>query len=174
MTKEQLPEKQHNAKELSQLITLMMKLPEEQGGILKKAIRLAKQLASIEPIEGHRRLAELYLLSKKWKKLEIEESIVCELSGYENNDVQHFIKALTEQGKYTEAAEIIEKALKNRPTPFFLFLATKISVKYSVNAAFGLQCAYNFMRNYPDHSLFSDVEQHGKQIAKKMHQRWLP
>lgn len=68
MTKEQLPEKQHDAKELSQLITLMMKLPEEQGGILKKAIRLAKQLASIEPIEGHRAFGRVVPTFKKVEK----------------------------------------------------------------------------------------------------------
>ena len=172
MIEKQLLVTPDDAKHLGQLITLLMKLPEAQGGNLKKAIRMAKQLVRVEPLEGHRRLAELYQLSKKWKKLEMEETIVCEISAYENSDVQHFIKALTEQDKYAEAAEIIEKALKHRRTPIFLHLATKLSAKYNVNMQFGLQCAYDFMKYYPDHSLFSDVEQYGQKIAHKTHQRW--
>jgi multicomponent Na+:H+ antiporter subunit G len=168
----QIKTEKNNVELMNQLITALLKLPEEQGGSLKKADHWARELIKIDPLEGHRRLAEIYLVTQRWRKLEEEEALACQLSNYETDDVHQYVKALVEQKKYVKALDVINEALKYHRTAQLLYLGAKISVRHSVNAQFGLQCANEFLKKHTEHPLLPEVIKFGKTLARSLHQKW--
>nr|HPR60303.1 hypothetical protein [Prolixibacteraceae bacterium] len=149
-----------------------MKLPEEQGGSLRKAEKWALELVKINELIGRRRLAEIYLVGQRWKKLEQEQAIICELSNFETDDVQQYVKALVEQKKYQKASGVIEKALAVRNIPQMLYLGAKVSFRHGVNAPFGLECARKFMAKHAEHPLLPEVQKYGHALARTLHEKW--
>jgi multicomponent Na+:H+ antiporter subunit G len=156
----------------NQLITVMMKLPEAQGGSLAKAKKIAKKLVEIDSLGGHRRLAEIYLVEKIWNKADEEYALICDLSGYKTDDVQRYVKFLFEKQKYNEASAVVARALKINRIPILLYLGAKISAMHGANAPFGLQCARELVSDYPEHPLYHDAVQFGKDLAKDLHEKW--
>lgn len=156
----------------NQLITVLMKLPEAQGGSLSKAKKIAKKLVEIDPLEGHRRLAELYLVEKIWNKADEEYALICDLSGYKTDDVQRYVKFLLEKQKFNEASAVVGRALKIKRIPILLYLGAKISATHGANAPFGLQCARELVSEYPEHPLVHDAVHFGKDLAKELHEKW--
>ncbi|HOO83826.1 MAG TPA: monovalent cation/H(+) antiporter subunit G [Prolixibacteraceae bacterium] len=168
----QLKESPGDAELMSQVINALMKLPEEQGGSLRKAEKWALELVKINELIGRRRLAEIYLVGQRWKKLEQEQAIICELSNFETDDVQQYVKALVEQKKYQKASGVIEKALAVRNIPQMLYLGAKVSFRYGVNAPFGLECARKFMAKHAEHPLLPEVQKYGHALARTLHEKW--
>jgi multicomponent Na+:H+ antiporter subunit G len=168
----QLKETPGDAELMSRLITALMKLPEEQGGSLRKAEKWALELVKIDELNGRRRLAEIYLIGQRWKKLEHEQAMICHLSNFETDDVQQYVKALVEQKKYQKASDVVETALAVRNIPHLLYLGAKVSYRYGVNASFGLDCARKFIAKNAEHPLFPEVQKYGHALAHILHERF--
>lgn len=168
---EQLKETPDNAELINSIVTAYMKLPEEQGGSLRKAENWALVMIKYDELNGRRRLAEIYMVGQRWKKIELEQVKICELSNFEIDDVHKLVKVLLEQKKYSKVISVIEKVKSKQNIPVLLCLGAKISLKQGVNTPFGLDCARKFLANYDAHPLLSEVKKYEQALARTLHEK---
>ena len=160
--------KEKNVQLGEELVTLLMALPEAQGGSFKHALRIAKEMEGISPEVSHRLLGVVYSKMRLHAKAEKFFVKSCQESFYSAKSVFALQAFYTEQGLYHKAIDLLEKALVKHPENYqFLLEAAHISHDFGIRLRFGLECSIKLC-DLPSDRIPSET-----QLTAAMYKRFL-
>ncbi len=170
---QQLHESPTNEGLLNALIDALLQLPEAQGGSLRYATDVARRLRKVNPLLGHRRLAQVFMLRERYASAEDEAQQACTQSGYVQQDVSLLVDIYLAQKKYVKASSVVEAALAIETADYALYLGAMISAKHGVSQTFGLKCAEGFYSQSDDATAKAQVAEWGQMLASRLHERFM-
>jgi multicomponent Na+:H+ antiporter subunit G len=151
-----------------ELVTLLMALPEAQGGSFKHAIRIAQEMEEVSPEVSHRLLGVVYSKMRLFSKAEKLFVRSCQEGYYSNKSVFALQNFYVEQRLYHKAIDLLEKALVKHPNNFeFLLEVAHLSHDFGIRLRYGLECSIKLC-DLPSEKLPSEI-----QLSAAMYKRYL-
>jgi Flp pilus assembly protein TadD len=105
----------HNLEALSDLFEYYLEAPGFMGGGLDKAVGVADQMASIDPVEGHWAQARLAEKKKEFGSAEEHLQRAAEMAPHQAGRLIDLARFLARQGRYQESDQSFRKAEKIAP-----------------------------------------------------------
>jgi tetratricopeptide (TPR) repeat protein len=112
-----------NLEALSDLFEYYLEAPGFMGGGLDKAVGVAGQMASIDPVEGHWAQARLAEKKKEFSTAEEHLQRAAEMAPHQASRLIDLAKFLARQGRYEESDRSFRKAEKIAPNSLQLIYA---------------------------------------------------
>jgi len=100
---------------LSDLFEYYLEAPGFMGGGLDKAVGVADQMASIDPVEGHGAQARLAEKKKEFGSAEEHLQLAAEMAPHQVGRLIDLARFLSKQGRYQESDQSFRKAEKIAP-----------------------------------------------------------
>jgi tetratricopeptide (TPR) repeat protein len=142
-----------NLEALSDLFEYYLEAPGFMGGGLDKAVGVADQMASLDPVEGH--WAQARLAEKKKEFVSAEEHLqrAAEMAPHQASRLVDLARFLAKQGRYQESDQSFRKAEKIAPnSPQVIYARADTYIEQGRN----LPAARKLLKRYLDAQLSPD------------------
>jgi len=125
-----------NMEALSDLLEYYLEAPGFMGGGLDKAVGVADQMASVDPVEGHCAQARLAEKKKEFGSAEQHLQRAAELAPHQASRLIDLARFLSRQGRYRESDRSFSKAEKIAPnSPQLIYARADTYIEQGRNLA---------------------------------------
>lgn len=130
----------------SSLIQFYLQAPSMLGGSVDKAMEMAKEIARLDPVQGHRELGDIYLHEKNFAKAETEYLAMYQL---DEKNVLPLVNLYTAQKKFDNALELLKKGIAKQPDNYSLrYSFGRTSAISGLQLSLGEECMTKYMSSY--------------------------